>query len=1322
MEAFHPLKHFTGRDDIIEAFRELVREDSPRWVMMVDGLSGTGKSLLIEWLTDHELEKIPHAYLKLSQGFHELDGIDALVEQLGRKIAASYRKKRAALEARDGGEVFNLHYQKNSRMSASGGRIQDASQVDNLHIDMGEYGDVVRLERLGRRLDILTDVLDPLKDRVWVLFLDETEHMQNPHLHQFFLEYLAPRLRETCAQFRLYMTGQQVPKDVFPAHETRLASLKAFSDREIEEICHAVGIDDAPSRRAIIKLTGGHPLLVGMCLERGGWQRTEAEKAEKLAREGGEAERSSWIYNRIIARFQHQETRDIAANLSLFEWFDLSFLRDVFEREIDKRVFDELVGRSFVKKVGPGRWQCHDILRSHLAAQTRQLEPIKTNRLYKKAFQHYRERVEIEEERLGERFFHGRAEYVTGAMHAVLQFSAKQSEKYCLGEMAPAVAMSQDAYLFSISRFLDSRELPAPIRELNHALKRFQEMSNSRRLTAELAAFYDRMASVLVEEGARGLAADLMRVSAIIYRHIGLKEKAVALARQAFQLEDNLESRIHLIRTLAKGDCFEEAQELHDQTRAQLGDSPELRLASVEIELAGDDPDGAMAVLTDAILAFPKQSDPLRLQAAELLYAKGDFEGAREHVDAVLNRDPDNRRARLIQIDLLVETGQVEAIPAYLKNIQLSVAELGIDHIFQLAQNPSLLYAKVEEILAEPSRAELMSLLIFMDSLSVKGEVDLVKQLLEIAVKKWPETRAVCQGKLMLAYIRVEDYKTAAEMGEALVDSPFSPMDIHISLSIAHEKLGNLVRAREVLQNARAFSFMRDIVDARIAHLLVQEGKEEEAFAFLRRLKAEGSLGNQAMSVLADLYLRKKQIKEALALYEKLIYLTGSDEQIPQQTIQVRGKYGILMVGLGQEEKALLVARNLTRDFPDWDEAYVVATRLFLMLRRQDEIVSLYRAIPDEKGVRKAQVISLLAEANTMGDFDPQVLLDALRNDPRRLDLVMALDIYYTARGRVDQALPLLREAEKISPGILKEVEALQASAVQGADPSKLQRLKGMVAQKPDSVLLKLALLRSLIDNGKADEALEHYAQYSQEHPAEITPYAMSSYLVSSKHFDHAAPFLEQVLAGEEIPELFVGLISQYLEHAGEPARRIQFYEKVAGQYAELKVNFLEMAADLHLDMKHPDRALEVLGRLEPEQQTPGTLLSKALAEKDLGQMEDAQITLESARAHAELKDPLRARILGELGEILKGRGDSEAAEAHFREGLTANPKRYQLYHQLAGILEDRGQWKDAYDTLRKLVEVEPGQLAKAEEKLARYREKMADGDGDRREPPTEAR
>jgi len=1308
MEAFHPLERFTGRAEAIAAFRALIQPGSKRWAMMVDGLSGTGKTLLVDWLRRHELKGVPHAYLKLSQGMSEVDSIDALVGQLDPKLAAAYAKRRKAMEDRNDMSALNLRYEKSSVIKASSmGRIQNPSQIDNLHIDIAGYEDAVRLEKLSRRFDLLMESLAPLKDRVWALFLDETEHLQNPQLHQFFLERLAIRLHGRFPQFRLYLTGQQVPAEALPVHETRRLSLDVFTDEEVLALCREVGIDDRALQRAILKLTGGHPLLVGMCLERDEWGEAEADTAERLAREADQANRTSWIYDRIIARLQHQDTRDIAANLSLFLWFDLSLLRDVFERDIAEPAFQELVQRSFVKSVGDGRWQCHDILRLQLAPQRRRLDPIKTARLYKRAFQHCRDRMQMEEELAGERWFRGRIDLATAALHAALHFSAKESERFCLDEMAPAAALLQEEFLFSLIRFIESRETPPAIEDLSQRMKRFLELFNLKKATPALGAFLDMISDALTEREEIDLAIIMLGAATIIHQRVGAHDKAAAAARRAVRLKDNAETRMSLIKALAEGGEADAARRLLEETREAYGDSPDLRLTGVEAALAAGQEEEAMALLTETILAFPEDCDDARLRAAGLLYEQGDKEGARQHVAAVLERDPDNHRALLMDSSLLIESGRIDQVLPKIKQMSLSLGELGLEDRFQLAQNPELLRRAVEALLADEAQAELVPTLTAMDALSIRGQSAKAAALLEMAEKKWPETRAACLGKLALAHVSAGEFEAAVRVGEEAAKLPSAPLDLPISLSLAYEHLGQLARAREVLEKIVDIHPFKDAAQARIAQLSVQAGEENKALQRLQALEREGALGPQAMSVLADLYLRRKDPQNALALYEKLVFLADSEEMLPHQSIQIRGRYGALLAAMGNGEETLRVARKLIDYFPDWDEAYLQAGQLYALLGQFDEMTALYRAIPEERARRKAQIVALMAQARIARGIDPKALLDELRQDPERVDIAMTLDLYFTARGEVEKGVAIFQEAERISPGILKKSEELRMATLENINPSQLQEIKRVIARQPDNVLMKQALLRCLIADGQLTEALARYREFSRQHPNIINDLLIAFYLISAEYFDAAGPFVDKLLEHGALSTLAFHVIHTYFENRGEPEKQIAFHLKAADQYPESRSAQFEAAADLRLRLGQPEQALKTLNRLDPEETTAGVLLSKARAEKALDRRKAARQSLQAALEMPELEPSLRAIILGDAGDMLREEDDLAAAERRYREGLAADPKRATLHHRLAAVLADQAKWGEAYRTLRQLVAREPGQLARAEEAMRRCRERM---------------
>src|SRR5262249_6158283 len=157
------------------------------------------------------------------------------------------------------------------------------------------------------------------------------EYLTNPDVERL-LHTLILRLHDSFPRFRVYLTGQSVPVDWFSRHERYTFSLTAFSLPQTRELLDKVGIEREESQRTVIKATDGHPLLVSMLIEdvlaAGG--EVDTDLLGQSLEGFDEQARTQWIYDRIVDRFEDPVLRRLATNLSLFEWFDLSLLRDVF--------------------------------------------------------------------------------------------------------------------------------------------------------------------------------------------------------------------------------------------------------------------------------------------------------------------------------------------------------------------------------------------------------------------------------------------------------------------------------------------------------------------------------------------------------------------------------------------------------------------------------------------------------------------------------------------------------------------------------------------------------------------------------------------------------------------------------------------------------------------------------------------------------------------------------------------------------------------------------------------------------------------------------
>ncbi len=131
------LAHFTGRVDEIAAFREWLADPTPVcWVWAVHGISGVGKTTLLDWLQRRECAPrgIPTARLDFSGELMRSDRrlvLDALEAQLRAAAPATawdrYRARRDELEVQLAAlRPPPIHIEQT--MTATGGGIIQSSQ------------------------------------------------------------------------------------------------------------------------------------------------------------------------------------------------------------------------------------------------------------------------------------------------------------------------------------------------------------------------------------------------------------------------------------------------------------------------------------------------------------------------------------------------------------------------------------------------------------------------------------------------------------------------------------------------------------------------------------------------------------------------------------------------------------------------------------------------------------------------------------------------------------------------------------------------------------------------------------------------------------------------------------------------------------------------------------------------------------------------------------------------------------------------------------------------------------------------------------------
>jgi len=389
MMAHTQLQHFTDRETQIAAFDSLWERDSP-WVIVFTGVSGNGKSTLIDWFIARrcEPENIHYTKIDLFSGLKPAYVLDRLSDLLPAAATTRYRAGRDAA-------THNYHQARQQLLQAVAARpiqaiqqANDHSQISQaeIHIQTGQAQAQEELTQIYH--DQLTAALRPelrhLNSGRTVVFLDTYERAQesNPEEEMAWLWSLLAEAHVAHPNLRV-VVGSRVDVAYQPARAWRTRQpLEAFSREDSDKFLTAWSQWEIPLdlRAAIFNLAQGHPMLTEMAAQlwddgqKAGRPLTPAELQAGLEHRSAE----EWLYGRMITRLEELgDTRLVATARygPLLREFNLRSLNALLPEGIDRlddAAFHRFTGYAFVKPT-PAGWAFHelmcDVQRAYLSRQ-----------------------------------------------------------------------------------------------------------------------------------------------------------------------------------------------------------------------------------------------------------------------------------------------------------------------------------------------------------------------------------------------------------------------------------------------------------------------------------------------------------------------------------------------------------------------------------------------------------------------------------------------------------------------------------------------------------------------------------------------------------------------------------------------------------------------------------------------------------------------------------------------------------------------------------------------------------------------------------------
>jgi tetratricopeptide (TPR) repeat protein len=1256
------------------------------------GLSGTGKSFVIEFLCERRHPELVSCTIQLRP---ELDPRQFL-QQLCAEIGGLEAEDAFIAEIRRLEHPLHVHIAPRMAVHAKGQTVVDTTyQQAQLYFNLPSTS--IPTVPVSSLLDVLADVLAQVRDRTWLLCLDDVEHLATQASLRFVMHELLPRLRRRFPGFRLLLSGQKLPIEGLREHELRRIPLEPFSAALSREMLERIGVSDITVANRVHEQTGGLPYRLNSyaVLETD----PNADLADLEILDG-----DRWVervHDKIVDTLHDEALRRIACDLPLLEFFDEGILSAVFEIEVTREGFRELVERSFAKRIARNRWRCHDIIRHDLGRRQQERNPERCREINRRAFDIYRQRIEAEAEKHDDLRFEGRLELVVAALKAIAAVSAREADEFLRDELVFPVMIGDGDYVTTLHRAAeDARVLSDSSGELLLGLERgLERIVVGRPVRADVVPLVV-LAEHACERELDWLVGHLFARCAWICASCGARDEAVTFAESARdRFPDNESAWLELAEHQATFGQTADSQRTLEQAAARFDRTAEWRLAEAGIAFAEGDAHKGRRMLIVALEEFPGSS-VLRMRLAEELWEHGEKTSALEQAERVLVTEPKHERALKLRAQLLFALDRWEELADTLMELPSFIND-GIDegaHLLAMLSDPRVQFATLTQFRAAPQEVPRALINNLGVVLAQAGDIDTVRELAPKVVEVHPGLHAPWQINEAIALDQLGRPREAVPILGAVLESAPEQFGAWLLLAHIHANLDELELAREVMRAWRDSNpHARDLATARLAMF---QTKIEDG---LHVLEAESSLGPYARHAKASLLARKRDAKAAIRELESLLRSEVMFEAPRQLGIEARGLLIDLLLKESRSDAAAEAAITLLELYPGEHAALNIVAETFSVLGDVEKTERATRHL--QRGTAMAQLRRIVLLTQAIEATEPAVdeLMRQLEIDPRRIELLQACE-NLLLKSNQPERLELLG---KVAAESWFELRDLTLRALYEIPQSKRDNIRidwrNLVRGE---IQAAVGTLRVLVVSGWIDEARELVEEACRLTPEwrELLEWEELACLLQCAERDVLRARIEEFLPnGEGVPPRHATLISDAVDRCLAPADAVKFHQGLSERDPSVRVHELKKIVNLLLADERFTEALQLLDELGPK---PSLFRTAALIKS--GQHEQAL-----AEVNACLEAPLEGLALAiahsARGDCLRALDRIDQAIAAYEGALVVRPHHPPAKLGLFHCYEVQERWQDAYDALLDVLAERPEARASYEADLRRMGAKIRD-------------
>jgi len=744
--------------------------------------------------------------------------------------------------------------------------------------------------------------------------------------------------------------------------------------------------------------------------------------------------------------------------------------------------------------------------------------------------------------------------------------------------------------------------------------------------------------------------ADVQANLALTYLALGGAKEADAGARKALEIQPGNEDALLILASVARTPKdVEDTSQFVEKLRQKDQDRPGYHLALGALDAKKKDAAGAESELRKALALDPKSSRAYE-ELGNLFLVRLDLKHADEAFKSAAELAPIRSTTRLKYVDFKFRSGAPD------------VAKKALDEITRNAPDyiPALVYA-------------------MHVAYGEKRYDDCAATIQKILARDRSNFDALLQrGTLKLAQGDPAGSIEALQRMEGIYKHS---AQVKLQLALAYMREGDIVRAKEHLNQALILQPNYDQAVVALAELNLRTGSPAAAIASLSALLEKQPRVDRAYLLLARAYQAEKNPDQALVVYGRMAALFPTNPEPALFSGVILGQQNRLAEARGSFEKAVAIR-------PGYAPAVEELLNLDLIEKRyaaaSETVQDMMRKDPKAAAPWLLRAKICLAQKDR--DGAESALRKAIELDPNNSVAYMQLARIYMAANQSQQALDELTALAAKTKSVTAMMLVAQVHAELKQYEAARDSYQKLLAVYPKSTaaLNNLAFLYG--ENlGQLDKAYETAKMARDLSPGDPSIADTLGWVVFKRGDYHGAVALLEESAEQQpsLPSVQYHLgMAHYMLGEEEPARLALQRAVAAGADSPEKGEARRRLALLDVDGATADRTVlaDLENRARAESNDPVLLVRLASIEARLGSPSEA-----AAHFEAALKIGLRdTRVMIGLAELYSG-PLKEPAKARdlAKSAHEAAPNDARISQILGRLLYRTGDYKWSLDLLQ---------------------------------------